>query len=133
MSRTTSGRLLQKPPKLLRSAGEESLVFSEASTIAKCLGDYVYQSSKVWGELKRKFSPAVTHHELISVARIIASIIPINPISRNEKRSFPILIRWYETNWTAIQTVIGSIQLLDKHMIPINMEMQKAMKQLGLI
>lgn len=102
---------------------------SEAQIIAEKLGGYDYKSSDVWKKLMVRFSSGIRHHELFSVAIIIQQIIKSTSLSRNEKRSFPLLIRWFERNWNSIESVLSSIRLLDVNFHSIDAASEKQTKQ----
>jgi hypothetical protein len=78
----------------------------------------------VWQSITRKFSVGIRHRELCSVAYLVGHCCGINRIPRDARRSFPVLIKWFQDNWDRIQTVWETLGLLDVDGEPINYERQ---------
>ena len=95
-------------------------VFYEARVIKNELGNYDYTKSFVLPIIRAQFSKGITHKELNSIAEILKQIVQLPPLTRHEKRSYPLLIRWFEKNWNTIRPIIPYITLLDSNFIPIN-------------
>jgi hypothetical protein len=93
----------------------------EATIIAKQLDDYNWQSSPIWIKLRRQFSSGVRQPELRSIANILSGFIEaLQPPSRSEKRSFPLMIRWFDVNWATIGPWIPLVHLRDSQMDIVN-------------
>ncbi|OHT10195.1 hypothetical protein TRFO_20568 [Tritrichomonas foetus] len=92
----------------------------EASNIQKLLGNFDYNNSRAWKEIKILFSSGIRHTELISIATVLISIYNLPKVSRPHRRSFPLLVKWFDDNWEKIQPIISKISLLDKERVPIN-------------
>lgn len=75
-----------------------------------------YKDSLAYKLLLKKFSSGVTLPELFSIATVISSNIlsGINKPGRNEQRSLPLLIKWYEKNWDLVYPILPFVQLRDK-------------------
>jgi hypothetical protein len=93
----------------------------EAQLIACELGTYNYETSPFWHVLRNQFSSGVRQRELSSVATVLCSLIETFPLpTRSEKRSFPLLIRWFEQNWTEIAPFLPLINLCTESFEVIN-------------
>jgi hypothetical protein len=99
----------------------------EAAIIAKQLDNYDWQSSPVWNKLRRQFSSGVRQPELQSIAHILCGLTgALSPPSRSEKRSFPLMIRWFDVNWATIGPWMTLIDLRDEHANVINFKRERA-------
>jgi hypothetical protein len=63
--------------------------------------------------LAAKFSTGVTIRELASVAEIVSSLARISPPSRDAKRNFGLMIRWFRSRWTSVAAWLPFISLCD--------------------
>ena len=71
----------------------------------------------------RRFGTSVTHAELCSIALVISSVDNrISPPDRNERRSFPLLLKWFDDRLGEILSLLNSVSLLDEDGIPITLE-----------
>jgi hypothetical protein len=62
-----------------------------------------------------------------SIALVLCSLIEkLTVPTRSEKRSFPLLIRWFELNWARIEPFLPLVQLRDANFEAINFTRQKA-------
>lgn len=77
--------------------------------------NFSFENSIEYRTLLQKFSSGVRLPELCSVAKILCTILSglIEP-SRDQKRSFPLLIEWYHNYWDLISPVLPLIQLRDE-------------------
>lgn len=84
--------------------------------------NFSYKNSVEYRALMNQFSSGVTLPELFSIATIISSnlLLGLNRPGREEQRSFPLLIEWYQKNWPSICPVLPFIQLRDKNDQVIN-------------
>jgi hypothetical protein len=98
----------------------------EGLIIATGLADFDYESSPIWQMIRRQFSSGVRHRELLSVASVLCSLVEPLPLpSRTERRSFPLLIRWFRDNWAAIRPVFPLIHLCDDSRSVINFQRER--------
>jgi hypothetical protein len=68
-----------------------------------------------------QFSSGIRQGELTSVACILCSLNEsLSIITRSHRRSFPLLILWFEENWTMIEHVLPLVALCDESEVPIN-------------
>lgn len=75
-----------------------------------------YENTIEYATLIQRFSSGVRLHELNSIATILSSILSgVKEPSRDEKRSFPLLIEWFHNNWELISPVLPCIQLRDEN------------------
>jgi hypothetical protein len=62
-----------------------------------------------------------------SIALVLCSLIENLPLpTRSEKRSFPLLIHWFELNWAQIEPFLPYVQLRDANLEEINLARQRA-------
>jgi hypothetical protein len=64
--------------------------------------------------LAARFSTGVTIRELVSVAEIVSSLARISPPSRDAKRNFGLMIRWFRSRWTSVGPWLPLISLCDE-------------------
>lgn len=69
--------------------------------------------SRVWTILKWHFSSGIRLKELASISIILSSIIKIQQPTRDERRSFPLLLNWFSLNWMLIEPLLPIINLRD--------------------
>ena len=96
----------------------------EAKSVAKDLGDFDYTKCPQWLYLQSKFSTGVSLKELKSIATIIQLHLGLPPLTRNQKRSYPLLIKWFCINWDQIQPVLQYIYLFDDNLMEISSNSQ---------
>jgi hypothetical protein len=46
----------------------------------------------------RRFSSGIRHRELMSLALIFGTVCDVPPLTRDNKRSFPLLMKWFDEN-----------------------------------
>lgn len=78
--------------------------------------NFSYHNSVEYKTLIQRYSSGVRLPELCSLAKILSSILfgIIEP-SREERRSFPLLIEWYHNYWSLIEPVLPYIQFRDEN------------------
>jgi hypothetical protein len=70
--------------------------------------------------LQVKFSSGVTFCELKSIAAVLALLAQITPPSREEKRHYVKLIRWFRDSWAVIKPFMAVMELRDEFNRPID-------------
>jgi hypothetical protein len=70
--------------------------------------------------LQVKFSSGVTFCELKSIATVLAFLAQITPPSREEKRQYFKLIRWFRDSWAVITPFMTVMDLRDEFNVPID-------------
>lgn len=86
--------------------------FSESKKKSKLFIDYS-DHTKIWATLKWHFSSGIRLKELASISIILSSLVKIQQPTRDEKRSFPLLLNWYSLNWHLIEPCLHMINLRD--------------------
>lgn len=78
--------------------------------------DFSYKNSIEYKTLIQRYSSGVRLPELCSLAKILSSILlgVLEP-TRDEKRSFQLLINWYHKYWDLIVPVLPFLQLRDEN------------------
>jgi hypothetical protein len=84
---------------------------TEQQRIKKDLGDFDAVKSSTFQQLQQQFGANLRHTDLRSIALVLIKTMGIPTISRNERRSFPILVKWFDRHWTLVSSVIGQIEL----------------------
>jgi hypothetical protein len=98
----------------------------EAQIIANELTNFNYVASSAWRALRSQFSSGIRQHELTSIALLLCSMNESLPLlSRSERRSFPLLIRWFETNWSGVEPFLPAFSLRDENGEVINFERER--------
>ena len=92
----------------------------EGLKIENEIGDFDYKECFAWKMLQHYYSTGVRHNELLGIAQILQEIVELPPINRACKRSFVVLLKWYENNWKIIEHYLPYITLCDDNYIPIN-------------
>jgi hypothetical protein len=90
----------------------------EAKRIQEALGGFDWRNSCVLQVLHQMFSSGVTHAELISIAELLCQFTSVS-LHRCERRSTPLLIKWYHDNWATIFPHLSVMNLRDEHSCPI--------------
>jgi hypothetical protein len=76
--------------------------------------------------VRQQFSSGVRQRELLSVANVLCTIIETLPLpTRSEKRSYPLLLRWFEVHWALIEPWLPLFSLRDEHGKIINFERER--------
>lgn len=90
--------------------------YPKKSKIKKNNISYSFENSIEYKTLIQRYSSGVRLPELCSLAKILSTILSgvVEP-SREEKRSFPLLIEWYHTYWDVISPMLPYIQLRDEN------------------
>lgn len=86
------------------------------------------KNSQVYQILVSKFSSGVTHSELKSIAQICCKFCKNLTLDRDASRDNRVLIKWFEENWSIIQTIINDIHLRDDNEKIINLEREQEKK-----
>ena len=74
-----------------------------------------------WEVLQQKFTTGITFKELRSIALILEEMIPnLTKMDRPTKRSFPLLLKWFISNWSLIEMYLPYIHLVDDNFNVIN-------------
>lgn len=98
----------------------------EAQAVRHELGDFDYLASKGYALVVHCFGDTIRLRELKAVVfTIIHHLqtkyrINMPPLSRNAKRSFPLLIKYITENMDVMEPVFPLISLCDKDKNPIN-------------
>jgi hypothetical protein len=62
----------------------------------------------------------------VSVAAVLCSLVETLPVlTRSEKRSYPLLVRWFEQNWGEIEPFFALIHLRDERMDVVDFERER--------
>ncbi|MDR0580587.1 MAG: hypothetical protein LBG04_00510 [Holosporaceae bacterium] len=97
----------------------------EAQTIKKELGDFIFKESAAYAAIVYNFGENLRLKELryiIESARYFLRErggIELPELSRNTKRSFPLLVKYINDNYNNIVPLFGSIILTDANRQPI--------------
>jgi hypothetical protein len=84
----------------------------EKERIMKSLGSFNPHQSHAWKEIQKRFGSGIVHKQLISLVRVLIGYFRVPKIGRNEKRSFQLLIKWFEEHWEQIEPLLSNIALL---------------------
>lgn len=68
---------------------------------------------QIWSALKWHFSSGIRLKELASISIIISAMLKIQQPTRDERRSFPLLLKWYSSYWKLIEPILPIIHLRD--------------------
>jgi hypothetical protein len=61
------------------------------------------------------------------MSRPVPELATSSPLPmRSEKRSFPLMIRWFEQQWSHIEAFLPLVQLLDVNLEEINFARERA-------
>lgn len=101
---------------------------NEAQSIRKEIGDFNLFDSKAYKIITSNFGKSIRFSELLGIINTINIVLKLKydqmlpPISRNEKRSFPLLIKYVERNGEIIYPNLKLITLCDSlfHKIPLD-------------
>jgi hypothetical protein len=86
----------------------------EGRHIAVLLRGFDFQRSPAWKAITNNFSSGIRHRELCSVAILIAAKFGVPRVPRDAHRSYPVLIKWFEDNWEAVEPVLPFVCLRDE-------------------
>jgi hypothetical protein len=92
----------------------------EGQHIAQVLQNFNYETSDAWAFLTHHFSSGVRHRELNSIALITSKTFNIPRVTRDAQRSYPMLIKWFQDNWGAIEPILPLVSLRDENDRPID-------------
>ncbi|EAY03490.1 hypothetical protein TVAG_450630 [Trichomonas vaginalis G3] len=92
----------------------------EGRIIERELKNFDYLNCTAWKALRAQFSSGVRHPELLSIASILSRTLDLPEVTRSGKRSFKVLIKWFDDNWDKISSIIRNITLLDANECPIS-------------
>jgi hypothetical protein len=87
----------------------------EKSHISEILRTFDFESCEAWQAITHRFSTGIRHRELCSIALVIVRYFGVTKISRDARRSFPVLIKWFQDNWSEINPLIATMNLLDEN------------------
>lgn len=74
----------------------------------------------IWSILCSKFGTGFTLHELLSVATVLQSTLNLPQITRNQKRSLPLLVNYFSENSAYIIPVLPYVSLYDENLFEIS-------------
>jgi hypothetical protein len=82
--------------------------------------NFNFENSNAWQSIIEKFSTGIRHRELCSTALLISHFFGAPKISRDARRSFPVLIKWFENHWATIEPIWSCLNLLDESKVVID-------------
>jgi hypothetical protein len=85
----------------------------ESRHIAQMLKGFDYTTCEAWSGLTQHFSSGIRHRELISIAFLITEWFHVPKIPRDARRSYPMLVKWFQDHWTTIQPMLPLISIRD--------------------
>jgi hypothetical protein len=94
--------------------------------VTAILNKFDFRQSTAWPILTHHFSSGVRHRELISIAQLISHHFVMPRISRDAKRSYPVLIKWFQDNWVEVEPIMPLIALRDETEEIINHRRERA-------
>jgi hypothetical protein len=97
-------------------------IVQEKDDLQKTGDAFDWATCPAWSALTEHFGDTVTHREMCSVAWLLVSEFEIPKISRDARRSYPALIRWFQENWESVGPILHKITLEDDNMETINRE-----------
>jgi hypothetical protein len=95
------------------SAPNKLPLHKERAHILGVLNGFDAETCQAWSALRNLFGSGVRHKEWLSFAIIIAHHLAIPMPSRATRRSFPVLLMWFQENWAAIEPHISMFRFLD--------------------
>lgn len=93
----------------------------EAKRVEQRLQGFNRETSPAWIAITARFSSGIVHHELRSVAQIIAKKLDLK-VDRDASRDNRVLIKWFDENWEVVEPELKKINLIDEENIPITAE-----------
>ena len=94
----------------------------EGRHIERVLSGFDYKNCKAWKCLREQFSTGIRHRELLSIASILTQLYGLPELNRDARRSFVVLIKWFDDRWPQIDTYLKHMCLLDENMMKIDHE-----------
>jgi hypothetical protein len=94
---------------------KQTPVGKEKTHIGEILRTFDFESCDAWEAITHKFSTGIRHRELCSIALVIVRYFGVRKISRDARRSFPVLIKWFQDNWSEIEPLLSIMNLLDEN------------------
>jgi hypothetical protein len=91
----------------------------QGTRVANILQGYNVETSTSWIEIRKRFGNGITHRELFSIASIISSQFNISGLSRDARRSFVVLLKWFDDKWSWIDPILPLITQLDENQQPV--------------
>jgi hypothetical protein len=84
---------------------------SEMKGVDQILADFDPGNSPAVQGLIRHFGGMLSRPELFSIAECVRNLQPtsMTPLTRMERRRKSTLLKWYDTNWTAIEPLLSRI------------------------
>jgi hypothetical protein len=98
----------------------DSNIGKQGKRVAELLSGFDFEGCEAWKALKTALGAGIRHRELYSVAQVLASTFGFPPPSRDAQRSMAVLIKWFQTNWSAIEPILPSVHILDADLNLIN-------------
>jgi hypothetical protein len=82
--------------------------------IEAILRTFKFEKSVAWDALTHHFSAGIRHRELCSIALVLSHCFGFPTISRDARRSYPVLIKWFHDHWPSIEPVMPLVALRDE-------------------
>jgi hypothetical protein len=98
----------------------QSPVGKERAQVLGILNGFDHENCRAWSALRKLFGSGVRHKEWSSFAMVIAHHLNIPMPSRATRRSFPVLLLWFEENWEVVKPHISMFRFLDEDENPID-------------
>lgn len=100
---------------------------SEAKNISEKLGNFQIDNSFAYHFIKTKFGRSLRFNELIGIVKSIQAYcsqkgIVLPPITRNEKRSFQLLIKYVDDHFEILRPILEKVTLCDESFNPIPLD-----------
>ena len=92
----------------------------EGRHIERVIAGFDYKNSRAWKCLREQFSTGIRHRELVSIASVLTQMYGLPEINRDARRSFVVLIKWFDDRWSEIDTYVKHMCLLDENMTKID-------------
>jgi hypothetical protein len=94
-------------------SGRHNTKGKDGRHVEAILRSFNFEKSVAWDALTHHFSSGVRHRELCSVALVLSHCFGFTTISRDARRSYPVLIKWFHDNWAIIEPVLPFVALRD--------------------
>jgi hypothetical protein len=93
------------------SSPRRSETVAEMKQLEDKLGNFDPTNSPAFHGLVRHFGSILSRPELYSIAQCVREMQPtsMTPLTRMERRRKSALLKWYDTNWTTIETLLSRI------------------------
>jgi hypothetical protein len=98
---------------------------SEAQAIREEIGDFDFGSSIALHEMFRLFGPHLRLMELKGIVLAVREFIKLKyaielpRLTRNAKRSYPLLIKYIEANYNQMMPIMSTVSLCDKNKVDL--------------